>query len=136
MNIFEFAARNKLRFPSNRGIINVEQLWDLPLQSRDGFDLDQVAKAVNVELKAQGEESFVTTAPSPNKLKLEAAMELVKYIIAAKLDLQEAARKRAARNAEREKLIAALADKEHEAIKGMDADAIKKRLVELDQEAV
>ena len=37
MNIFEYATRAKLRFASSRGDLTVEQLWDVPLRSTDGF---------------------------------------------------------------------------------------------------
>ena len=46
-NLFLQATREKFRFESSKGDLSVEQLWDLPLTSRTGFDLDTVAKAVN-----------------------------------------------------------------------------------------
>jgi hypothetical protein len=51
MNIFEQATRRAIRFESAKGDLSVEQLWDLPLQSRNQFDLDTVAKTVNRQLK-------------------------------------------------------------------------------------
>lgn len=39
MNMFEFATRSKLRFTSARGELTAEQLWDVPLRSRDDFSL-------------------------------------------------------------------------------------------------
>jgi len=134
MNIFEYASRQKLRFASARGLLATEQLWDLPLLSRDSFDLDNVAKTINAGLKGLDEESFVSTKSSPRKKPLEISLEIVKFIIAVKLEAQEASRKREERNAERERLISALADKEHQAIRDMSPEAIKKRLAELDEE--
>ena len=46
-NIFELATRKALRFGTERGPVTVEQLWQMPLQSKNLFDLDNVAKACN-----------------------------------------------------------------------------------------
>ena len=48
--LFETATRNKMRFPF-RGMISVEDLWDLKLQ-----DLDSVFKLLNKEKKQSDEE--------------------------------------------------------------------------------
>ena len=44
-NLFEIATRNNYQFPF-RGMINVIDLWDLPLT-----DLDSVFKTLNAEIK-------------------------------------------------------------------------------------
>lgn len=72
MNIFELATRQKLRFASAKGDLTTEQLWDLPLlissPTRDvKVDLDTLARSINHELKAQAEESFVSTKANPLK---------------------------------------------------------------------
>ena len=36
MNIFETAARNKVRFESSKGLVTVEDLFDAPLTSKNG----------------------------------------------------------------------------------------------------
>jgi hypothetical protein len=48
----EYAVRNKLRFSSSRGELTAEQLWDVPLRSKDGLDLNAVAQTANKALKA------------------------------------------------------------------------------------
>lgn len=132
MNIFEQAARKKLRFNSVKGPLSAEHLFDLPLSSKTGFDLDSVAKAVNAALKAETEESFVSTVSNPRKADLELALEIVKHVIAGRIAENEALRQKEARRAERDRLIGALANKEEQAIASMSADEIKKRLAELD----
>jgi hypothetical protein len=128
VNIFEYATRNKLRFASIRGLLTVEQLWELSLQSKEGFDLDSVAKTVNMELKSQAEESFVSTTPAPKKRELEIALEVVKHIIAFKLEQAEMVRLRKARTDERERLLNILASKEEQALNELTPDEIRKRL--------
>lgn len=134
MNIFEYASKTKLRFVTPRGDVTVEQLWDMPLQARDLFDLDTVAKGVSKALKGFDEESFVKAKPTALLRRFEVSLEVVKHIIAYKLEQADQQVKRAARNEKRELLIAALADKEGEAIKGLTAEQIKAQLRELDEE--
>jgi hypothetical protein len=128
VNIFEYATRNKLRFASIRGLLTTEQLWELPLQSKEGFDLDSVAKTANMALRAEGEESFVSTTPAPKKRELEIALEVVKHIIAFKLEQAEMVRLRKARADERERLLNILASKEEQALNELTPDEIRKRL--------
>lgn len=131
MNIFEQATILKLRFTSIKGELTAEQLWDLPLQSKTGFDLDNVAKTANTTLKAFAEESFVNATGNPQKAKYELMMEIVKHIIASKVAENEAARNATARKAERDKLVSILGDKEDEALRSLTPEQIKARLATL-----
>lgn len=132
MSIFELAARQKLRFSTNKGDLTTEQIWDLPLQSKSGFDLDTLAKSVNGELRGVAEESFVATSTNPAKPELELKMAVIKHVIATRLAENDAARKRLDRASERAKLINILADKQEEALKSLTPDEIQKRLAELE----
>lgn len=133
MNVFEFAARNKLRFASLRGLLTVEQLFtDVPLRSRDGFDLDAVAKAANAELKAATEESFVVTERTPEHTKLEVKLEIVKYVIAGKLADETAAKKRADNKAEREFLLRVLAEKQQDKATKLSEAELRRRIEALE----
>lgn len=132
MSIFEQASRLALRFDSARGALAVEQLWQLPLQSKSGFDLDSIAKAVNKELKATEEESFVTTAVSPTNARLTLQLEILKHIIAVKKQEAADALAKADKAAKRAKLIDLLGRKQDAALEGMSEEEIKKELAALD----
>ena len=132
MNIFEQASKLKLRFQSNRGDLSTEDLWDLPLTSKQGFDLDTVAKAVNSTLKTVTEESFVKVTNNPAQAICELRLEIIKHVIAVKLAANEEARLKAAKAAEREKLLGALADHQDAALKALTPEQIQARLKELD----
>lgn len=127
-NLFENATRNKIRFASARGDLSVEQLWDVPLRSRDGFDLDAVAKEANRRLKALTEESFVSTERTPAHEKAEATLEIVKHVIAVKLDDEAAAKKRADNRVEKEKLLRILAEKQDGKLSDLSEREIQKRI--------
>ena len=130
--MFETATRTKIRFTSTRGELSVEMLWDVPLRSRDGFDLDAIAKSANKALKALTEESFVSTERTPAHAKAELTLELVKYVISVKLAEEETAKKRAENKVEREKLLAILAEKQAGKLSELSEREIQKRINALD----
>ena len=131
MSIFEQASIQKIRFQSVRGELTTEQLWDLPLQSKNQFDLDTVAKEANASLKSVTEESFVTTTTSPAKARYELMLELVKHVIAYKLKANEDARNKAAKAAKKEKLLGILGEKQDAALKELTAEELAKQIAEL-----
>jgi len=132
MNIFEQATRRALRFESSKGELSVEQLWDLPLQSRNQFDLDTVAKTVNRQLNDVTEESFVSTRENAAKATLTLKLELIKHIIAVKLQEVDEAHNRANKASEKEKLLRLLEEKQNESLRSLTADEIAERLKALD----
>jgi hypothetical protein len=129
--IFEQASRGKVRFPSDRGDLTVEQLWDLPLQAKNGFDLDSVAKDVNCQLKAVTEESFVNIGTNPAKPALELKLDIVKHIIATRIAENEAARTKAERLTEKRRLVELLGDKNDEELKGLSKEELTARIAAL-----
>ena len=131
-NLFLQATREKFRFESPKGDLSVEQLWDLPLTSRTGFDLDTVAKAVNTNLKSSNEESFVNVSNNPAVSRLQAQLEVVKAIIEIKLAQAEAAKKRVEKAAERQRLMEVLHSKKDQELQGLSVEEIERRLSQLD----
>lgn len=87
--MFEKATRLKLRFETVKGLISVEDLWELPLTSKNQFDLDSVAKGISKKLKSMDEESFVTPVVVCGKIELSLRFDIVKHIIAVKLNERE-----------------------------------------------
>lgn len=132
INIFEYAVRNKLRFASIRGEMSVEQLWDVPLRSRDDFNLNVIAKGASKALKDIAEENFVETAKTAAHARSEAALEVVKYIIDTKLAEEATAKDRAAKKLEKEKLLAILAEKQDGKLSELSAEELQKRIAALE----
>ena len=126
MNIFENATKQKLRFNTDKGLLTVEQLWDLSLTN-----LDSVARGVNSELKSLTEESFVEIKPDVRKTILELQLELLKHIIAVKLEEKDKAAKTKERAEKRKLLLDALASKENEELNSMSKEDILKQLENL-----
>lgn len=133
-NIFEYATRNKLRFASVKGELTVEQLWDVPLRSRgsDSFNLNSVALYAHRALEAVSAMNFVDTAKTAEHARLEAALEVVKYVIDTKLVEEKAAKKRADNKQEREKLLAILAEKQDGKLSELSEKDLQKRIAALE----
>lgn len=131
INMFEYATRNTLRFPSVKGDLTVEQLWALPLTSKTGFDLDTVARSINQLVKENSEESFVVRSNNALKEKFEISLEIVKHIISVRIAESEAATLRSKKKAERERLLEILNQKEEQNLLNMSTEEIRKRIEEL-----
>lgn len=131
-NLFLIASRNKYRFPSEKGYLTVEQLWDLPLSSRTKFDLNNVAIAVNNELKSIAEESFVEASSNPRKGELERQLEIVKLIIATKQEENQKATDRAAKAALKAKIQEAIDAKKDDALRSASLEDLQAQLAALE----
>ena len=131
MNIFEQASREKLRFSTNRGELTVEQLWELPLQSKTQFDLDSIAKNVYHGLKGSAEESFVSVSTDPMKAKLELMLEILKHIIAVKQEENAAKLNKARTEQERARIAEIINKKQDAALENETLEQLQARLAAL-----
>lgn len=130
-DLFIVASRKKFRFASERGDLSVEQLWDLPLTSKNGFNLNAVAIAVNSELKGLAEESFVEASTNPRRRELEQMLEVVKYVISVKQEEAKAAQERVAKQELKRRLQDAIAAKEGQALLDASLDDLKAQLASI-----
>lgn len=136
MNIFERAARGKLRFESTVGDLTAEQLFDLPLTAKgERPNLDSIARAVNRELKDIVDGSFVEIKPDPRKTDLELRLDILKHVIEAKQAEKAAAEARAANAERKRKLLDALAAKDDQALAGMSREDIQAEIAKLGEAA-
>ncbi len=131
-DMFKKATQLKIRFQTPRGFITVEDLWDLPLlpQKPGGLNLDDVAKGLHRELQQDDGQSFVLEVSKPNEA-LQLKFELVKCVISEKLEMQKAARLAGVARERKQQILAILADKETEALKGKSYDDLKALLESL-----
>ena len=111
-NLFEIATRNKMRFPSTKGELSVEDLWDL-----SDKDLDVVYKNLKDQEVKSSEESLLDDANVDPKLT--AAIGIVKYIFTTKRNEKLAEKERINKKLAQKKYIDALSKKEDEAIEKM-----------------
>lgn len=132
INIFEYATRNKLRFATVRGELSVEQLWDVPLRSRDDFNLNSIAKGVSKLNKEISEDNFVETVRTSVHVRCETALEVVKHVIETKLAEEKAAATRSERKQEKEKLLSILAEKQDGKLSELSEKELQRRISALE----
>ena len=131
-NLFIRATRLKLRFASVKGELSLETLWEVPLRSKDAFNLDEVFRKDNRAWKAATEESIVETKKTKEHQLLELAVEVVRFVVKTKLDEEEAAAKRADRVKEREAILAVIEEQEKEKHGAAPAADLRRRLKALE----
>ena len=124
--MFEKASRIKLRYQTNRGVISVEDLWDLSLES-----LDAIAISLNKKLKESQTESFIKTK-TKDTTELELKFNIVKHIIDVKLSEAEARKNAAEKRAKKQKLMDLIAKKQDAELEGKSVDELMKELAALE----
>lgn len=131
--MYKYAAMKKIRFDSCRGDLTVEHLFDMPLKSTTGFDLDTIARDISRNLKALGEESFVEdTSDDPCRKELEVSLEIVKDVIKTKQETAAAAVNMAKRRDDRRKILDALSAKKDQQLTAASIEELEQKLAALD----
>jgi len=131
--IFEQATRLKLRFESPKGFLAVEDLWDLPLTTTIPANracLNEVAKAINRQLKDSAEEDFVNPVTQADE-RLQLKLNIVKHIIAVKQVEIAAAHAASEKRQKKERLLELIARKQDEKMAGQSEEELQKMLAEL-----
>lgn len=123
--MFEFAIRNKVRFPY-KGLISVEDLYDLTTR-----ELDSVFKALNAQVKKSQEESLLATKSKEDETLL-IQIEIVKHIFDTKIAEAEAAQQNKERKEKKQKLMEMIAEKKDEALRNASVEELQTMLDNLD----
>jgi len=117
MSNFLVATRNKFRFATPKGHVTVEDLWDLPLTSKSGADLNTVAQTLYKEAQEAATPSFVAPVKTTSDAALK--LEVVKEVIAVRL-AEAAERAQAAdKAAKKQTLLAAIQRKQEAAVESL-----------------
>ena len=125
MDLFERATKQKIRYRTFAGIFTTEDLWDVPLES-----LDEIAVAMNRDIKKSSSESFINKenkVPAHKKL----AFDVVKRVIEVKLLDKERAAKAAETRAKKEKIMELIAKKQEEAFSEQSLEDLQEKLNDL-----
>ena len=131
MNIFEQAARQKIRFESVLGLLCVEDLWDLPLTSaRARANLDDVARLLDAELKSTSSVSFVNDVSEVNA-KTKLMFDVVIHVINTKITEAKAAKSAADVREKKQKIMAIIERKQEESLSAASIDDLQQMLASL-----
>jgi hypothetical protein len=111
MNIYKSALKKKVRFKTPKGLLALEQLFDLSLK-----ELDELAIELEKEVENSPKKSFLEETSEEDKLaklKFEVAYDVLKTKIEAR-DKAQAAMETRKRNRKITEIIANKKDKELE----------------------
>jgi len=112
MENFKLASQQKLRFQTNKGLLSVEQLWDLSLE-----DLDALAVSLETEHKESGKKSFlVKTSVKDKTAKLR--FDVTLDVLNTKVEEMQAAQEAAEIKEHNKKIITLISEKQDESLKG------------------
>lgn len=128
--MFQQAARLKLRFPTTRGSISTEDLWDLPLTSIKAPNLDNIAIALNKELIESNNESFVVNTIKTS-VETQLRFDIVKHVIGVRI--QENLEKSLTREKadKKKEILALIAEKQKDALGDQSIAALTAMLKDL-----
>jgi hypothetical protein len=130
--MFDVATRQKLRFDSPKGLLSVEDLWDLPLTSTTGrANLDEIALSLHKRLRNTADVvSFVDEQAKTDPVS-QLKFDIVKHVIETRK--KENADALAAKNkAEtKQRLLEVLAKKRDSSLEAMSEEDLLKKLAEL-----
>ncbi len=132
MTLFEIATRENYTFKTDKGVLNITQLWKLPLTSARGPSLQSVAVGLNRTIVDSGEEQFVSSSPLSQEVKLARnKLNVVKRIIEVR-EAENAEKTMAAKKAtEKQRLQELLAHKKMESMQNLSIEEIEAKLKEL-----
>lgn len=132
MSMFEQASRSKLRFESSLGVLEVEDLWDLPLSTTrpNRASLNDIAVGLYKQIQDSAPVSFVDDAPAGDQL-VRLRFDIVKHVIdvrKAELASKTAEADKAQR---KQRLLAILAKKEDADLESKSADELRELITSL-----
>lgn len=130
--MYKKAIQMKLRFPSQRGLLTVEQVYDLKLSQLEPMIKGALAEVKSKTGDADSELSFLegkTETKEVEEIKLR--FDILKDIYLTKQAEIKAEREEVNTNEEIKKLEAALARKKDKELEEMSADDLEKKILEL-----
>ena len=123
MNIFERAAKEKIRFEF-RGLIATEDLWDLTIEN-----LDELFQQTYAQLKAQSGEGLLLTGiqnPVSDYLRLQA--DLIRYVFEDKQKMAADFKMKKLQNEKKKRIMEIITDKQDETLASKSVAELKEML--------
>ena len=119
--MFDKATRMKLRFESNKGLLSVEQVWDLSLTA-----LNEMAKSLSRQVKAAetDEEDFIGTKSNVDS-ELQLRFDVVKHIIGVKLKERDDSRDAAERKANNQVILELIQRKKQQELESKSVEELE-----------
>lgn len=129
--MYKKASQQKLRIATSRGMLSVEQLWDLPKE-----EIGQLAVALRKRIKdARGingdsELDFLQSAEHSEDTTDELTFRILKDIYQTLQANEDSARRLAAKRQRNRKLLEVIARKQDQELEGKSIEELEKMLEE------
>ena len=122
--MYKSASKLKLRFQTNVGLVSVEQLWELNL-----VQLSNAVKAVKKVLKKDDDDelSFLEDGKKVD-VENQLRFEILKDVYLTKKKESDEIREAADIKAHNQKILALIAEKKDDSLKGMSIEELEKQL--------
>lgn len=111
MEYYKLATKQKLRFQTSKGLLTVEQLWDLSL-----MDLDALAVSLEVAHQESGGKSFLKKKSEKDRTA-KLRFDIVLDVLGSKVEESDAAREAFENKEHNQRILGLIAEKKEEALK-------------------
>ena len=128
---FKEGTRIGLTFDTVRGQVSIYDLWNIPLQSKHGFDLDTIAQDYYQQVKEDKSTKSFVAKKNIRDRRLVLALDIIKEVIAYKLDEIETSEQAETKKAEKAELLDLLAEREKDELRGLSKDELRERIKNL-----
>jgi len=120
--MYKEASKQKLRIQTSKGLLTVEQLWDLPVA-----ELNRVAVALQVEYKDSGKKSFLLVKSTKDKV-LKLKFDIVLDALNTKIDENAVLLSAAETKAHNQKILKMISDKKDQDLAGKSVKELEAML--------
>ncbi len=126
--VFEFAAKNKLRFPY-KGLISTEDLFDLSRSALDSI----YKQLISVKKTEENEESLMVSAvKTKEQEELDAKLAIVKYVFGLKTQEQLDKLAEKEKKEKKQHIMNLIAEKQDEQLRNTSMEDLQKMLAEME----
>ena len=120
--MYKQASKEKLRIQTNKGLLSVEQLWDLSLT-----ELDTLAVNLEAAYKESGKKSFLVTKSVKDKTT-KLLFDIVLDILTTKVEESELAREAKDNKEHNQKILNLIVEKKEGDLKEKSVKELEKML--------
>ena len=127
--MYKIASRKKLRIQTNRGMLSVEQLWDLSKE-----DIGELAKSIRKRINEQNgvtgdsELDFLKPSAQTEETIDELTFRILKDIYTTKQAEEDKAHRRAAARENNRKILELIAKKQDQELESKSIEELEKML--------
>lgn len=127
--MYKIASRKKLRIQTNKGMLSVEQLWDLSKE-----DIGELAKSIRKRINDQkgvtgdSELDFLKPSAQTEETIDELAFRILKDIYTTKQAEEDKAHRRAAARENNRKILELIAKKQDQELENKSIEELEKML--------